>query len=347
MKIRRSIFLFIVIMAALIALVLWFGKKKPVETPPIISVETNAAPPAATMPSQLIQTNAPASKPTTNAVQAQPQSKWEQIQPILATQNDIPIVFYGRLEDQFGNPVTGAQIAASVRIYNGVQSTVERFSVTSDANGFFQINHGKGESLAIVPDKAGYVLATKATLFKYSHLESHPYVSDQNNPTVIKMWKLQGAENLVHVQNEIRVPIDGSPVALDLETGKQVQSGGDIVIQVQSTLNPNVVQKYDWQVTIEAVNGGLISSGDDFEQMFQAPESGYDSQFVAKYQKDVRPWSTTFNGIFYFTSRSGNCYGKLGIEVLSDVVKNGTIPVILNSYANPVSSRNLEIAAPQ
>ena len=48
MKIRRSIFWFVVIVAVLIALVLWHGRKKPVETPPATAVETNAAPPAAT-----------------------------------------------------------------------------------------------------------------------------------------------------------------------------------------------------------------------------------------------------------------------------------------------------------
>jgi len=345
MKIRSSIFLFIIVVAALIALVLWHGKKQP-ETL-ATAVETNTVSPAATVKSSAasapVQASTPPAQLVTNAPPAPPQSKWEQLQPILATQNDIPIIFYGRLEDQFDSPVVGAQVDASVRIYNSVRSTVERFSVTSDANGLFQINHGKGESLTVVPQKAGYVLATKDTVFKYSHLEKNPFVPDQNNPTIIKMWKLKGAENLVHFQNEIRTPIDGSSVILDLETGKRVESDGDIAIQVESVSNPNVVQEYDWQVKIKAINGGLISSSDDFEQMFQAPEAGYDSEFVVDYQKGVKPWSTTFSGVFYFTSRNGNCYGKLGIEILSDVIKNGDVPVILNSYVNPAGSQNLEI----
>lgn len=238
MKIRRSIFWFIVVMAALIMLVLWHEKKQSVETPPTTSVETNVAPPAATATSQPVRApvpmNAPAVKTAagTNAVQAPPPSKWAQMQPILASQNNIPIVFYGRLEDQFGNPVTGAQIAASVRIENGVQATVDRFSVTSDANGFFQINHGKGESLGLVPQKDGYALASTGTFFKYSHLESHPYVPDQNNPTVIKMWKLQGAEPLVSIDQHYKLHYTDAPINFDLLAGKIVPSGGDIKITV-------------------------------------------------------------------------------------------------------------------
>jgi len=157
------------------------------------------------------------------------------------------------------------------------------------------------------------------------------------------MWKLQGGERLIHYQTQMNVPLGGTPRAFDLQTGKQVESGGDIIVSVTSSPTPDVRQQYDWQVTIRAVDGGLFLSDKDFEQMFQAPDTGYQPQFVAAYQKGAQSWTTTLNDVFYLTSRSGRCYGKLGIEVLSDVVKNGTIPVILNSYLNPGGSRNLEI----
>lgn len=194
-----------------------------------------------------------------------------------------------------------------------------------------------------MPQKAGYTLASTGTLFKYSHLEDHPYVSDANNPTVIKMWKLQGAERLIHFQTEIRVPLNGVPTALDLQTGKQVESGGDIIISVKSSPVPSIREEYDWQISIQAVDGGLISCSDDFEQMFQAPDSGYESKFDINYQKGIQSWTSRFIDNFYFASRNMSFYGKLGIEVISDGVKNGTVPVILNSYINVTGSKNLEI----
>jgi hypothetical protein len=347
MKIRPSIILFIGIVAVLIVLLLW--GKKPVEPSLAVSAETNVEQSATTAPSSpgsaMVITNAAPGKYVSKANLSPSinQPKADNPREGLAALNDVPIVFYGRLEDQFGNPVVGASINGTTVIYNGTSSGAERVSTISDANGFFQLNAGKGESLGIMPYKDGYVLATKGTSFKYSYMYADHFTPDQNNPTVIKMWKLQGAEHLIHFQSEIRVPIDGSPVQLDLQTGKQVTSGGDIVIQVESVSNPNVVQEYDWQVKIEAINGGLISSGDSFDQMFQAPETNYSPEFNITYQKKGATWSTTFIGSFYFTSRNSGCYGKLGIEFLSDVVKNGTIPVILNSYINPNSSRNLEI----
>ena len=125
----------------------------------------------------------------------------------------------------------------------------------------------------------------------------HP---DPNNPVVIKMWKLQGGEHLVHFQTEIHVPIDGSPVDLDLQTGQALHNGGDLIIKVKTTPTPNIRQRYDWQATIQSIAGGLISSSQDFERMLQAPDTGYDSEFDIAYLKDVKPWSTTFNGSFLF-----------------------------------------------
>jgi hypothetical protein len=79
--------------------------------------------------------------------------------------------------------------------------------------------------------------------------------------------------------------------------------------------------------------------------MFQAPDSGYQEKITMRFLKGAENWSTTFNGLFYIKLRDGACYGKLAIEVLSDVVKDGTIPLILNSYVNETGSKNLEISS--
>ena len=193
------------------------------EMQPTVSVGTNAAPPVIAAPSQPanepvmpIRTNTPAAQSATNAVQTLEQAKWKKQMRQISARKTTFRLFLGRLVDQFENPVTDAQIDATVQIYNGVQSTVDHFSVTSDENGFFKINHGKGESLGLAPHKDGYTLASTDTLFKYSHLEKHPYVSDQNNPTVIKMWKLQGAEPLIDIGKEYKIPYTSQPIYFDL-----------------------------------------------------------------------------------------------------------------------------------
>jgi hypothetical protein len=351
MKIRGSIIWFVVVVAGLIMLVLWLGKK-PVQTPLSVVVATNAAPPTAstpTVPSNVyIHTNAPsaqvASSSTPAAIRTLPQDKVGVLKEILQA-NDADIVFYGRLEDQFGNAVGNTPVNFAVRYENLNGRGVQRGQVVADGNGLFKISGYKGQDISVIPEKAGYIPLEIKGIGNYSPVlypedqRAHP---DPNNPILIKMWKLQGGEHLIHLQTEIHVPIDGTPINLDLQTG-QISGGGDLIVQVKTVPAPNVRQRYDWQATIQSINGGLISSSEEFEQMLQAPDTGYNSKFDIAYQKDVIPWSTTFNGGFYFSSRNGGCYGKLGIEILSDVVKNGTVPVILNSYVNPSGSRNLEI----
>jgi len=185
MKVRSSVFLFIVIAVALIALVLWYGKKKPMETP-TASVETNVAPSPASAPTMPVSAPLHANMLSAQAASnttVPPQNKGEQIKEGLAVLNDVPIAFYGRLEDQFGNAVSDAQIAANLRIYNDVQSTVEHLTTMSDGNGFFQIKGGKGESLGIMPKKEGYVLATTGTEFKYSYMyNGHLHLTRTTRP---------------------------------------------------------------------------------------------------------------------------------------------------------------------
>jgi hypothetical protein len=116
MKIRRSVLLLIVLAAVLIALMAWFGRRKPAETPLAVSTQTNicessALRPAA--PAPALRTNATAA--STNATKPPPGGKAEQMSGILSTYNDVPIDFYGKLEDQFGYPVVGAEIKLAFR----------------------------------------------------------------------------------------------------------------------------------------------------------------------------------------------------------------------------------------
>ena len=352
MKIRPSILLLTVFVAILIGLMFWYTETKPPETPLAGPIETNATPLGTSashqaVPASVLRTSAPSATVAaalSNAVNQLPGGKAQQSQEILSTYNDVPIDFYGKLVDQFGSPVAGAQIKGSIRVINGVRQGTDWLTTTSGADGRLEF-HGKGQDIGMAPSKPGYAYVSMNGTGNYSLLSSeeeraHP---DPNNPVILKMWKLQGGERLMHFQTQASVPLDGTSRAFDLKTGAQAELGGDVIVSVKCPTQPDVRQQYDWEVTIQGVGGGLLVSTEGFEQMFQAPDSGYEPMFVVGYKKGAKPWSTTFNGVFYFTSRNGGFYGKLGIEVLSDVVKNGTVPIILNSYLNTAGSRNLEI----
>ncbi len=331
------------------AFVIWFGKRQD-KTP--IESDVSAKPPESVTTTVQPKTDSPDIGVNHSVAEigtdAARQDKGQRTVEVLSTQNDIPIVFYGKLEDQFGNPVTSAQIAASVRIYNGVQSTIERFFVISDATGFFQINHGKGESLGLTPNKDGYVLASTDTFFKYSHLENYPYIPDQKRPAVIKMWKLQGAEPLVEIDQHYKLPFSNAPLNFDLLAGKIVPFGGDLKIAVKRS--PGVVSgrtRQDWGVQIESVNGGLMDSIGQDRITYAAPADGYESKMTFTFSTNApNKWSGQFNQGFFLMSRNGQVYAKLGLSFRINETPDEFMYVNLSGVANTNSSRNWEATLP-
>src|SRR5262249_47206394 len=155
----------------------------------------------------------------------------------------------------------------------GSSNGVRQVQTTSDGNGLFALHGGNGESLSVTPRKQGYALASDNAGFKYSHFYPEArHVPNPSQPVVIEMHKLQGAERLIHYQSKVYVPLDGSPVRLDLQTGRTVDTDGDIIIRVESSPVPNATEKYDWKASVQVVNGGLATTRTEFEKMYVAPE---------------------------------------------------------------------------
>ena len=350
MKIRPLIILLIGIIVFLIVLIVWFGMKKSESTmaggldPNAISSQiqrTNDTPPSAKPPpdkSTLTSSNALGAVASTSTVSDQNSAKEG-----LAGLNDVPIVFFGRLEDQFGSPVGGAQIAASVRIYNGTRSGVDRFSVSSDAKGYFQINHGKGESLGLMPSKDGYALKATNTTFKYSLMYQDHYSPDQNHPTVIKMWKLQGSEPLVGIDYRYKLHYTNAPLIFDFLTGKIVPSGGDIkltIIRPEGIVSQRKPQ--NWSVQIEAVNGGLVeTSVEESRSTYFAPEIAY-QPYLTVMEATNQHWSDCFSKFFFMESRNKLVYSKYELSTCINDVPDGFLYISFRGVANANSSRNWE-----
>jgi hypothetical protein len=253
----------------------------------------------------------------------------------LSTKNDIPIDFYGKLEDQFGKPVVGAEITGSTIIYNGTKTGSTRVTATSDASGLFEIHAGKGESLGVIPKKEGYALATTAVGFRYSHLDQNYFVPDPNSPVVMKMWKLQGSEPLLSIGQTFKFRYTDNSVNFDLLTGKIVPSGGDITMILNRS--PGVISgrtRQDWGVEIQAVQGGLIESSGDERVTYWAPESGYQPSY--SFTMSTNPpnkWHGGWGATFYIKSRNQNPDDYVWVE--------------FRGVANTNGSRNWEATAGQ
>lgn len=356
MRIRPSVAWLIIIVAALTLLVIWLGRKRN-ETPSVSSEQTSAVvrPVAENAPAQSPQPGPPASPPVqasmppanvpadTNTAAPLPGSKAERMREVLSSYNDESIVFYGKLEDQFGSPVASAVIDFNVRVNNGVQSTTERGQVTSDAGGLFTISGYKGADLRVVPQKAGYAIASTNRFANYSRLfpeeeRAHP---DPSNPVVIKMWKLQGAQPLVGLGHKYKLPYSNAPIYFDLLAGKVVSAGGDLKITVGRA--PGVMSganRLDWSVRIEPVGGGLLDSTGLEETTYWAPTEGYQPAITIAFSTNA--WNGGFNRGFFVTSRGGQVYSKLGLTFTINQKPEDPMYIAFGGVASTNGSRNWE-----
>jgi hypothetical protein len=359
-KIQRSAIVLYVIIAGLIGLLIWIGTRPPKISPrPMANSDERTNPIVGEFLSRESQqkeslatgTNVSVGKVSRkDGVAALIQDKLTEKRAGLARINDVPIVFNGRLEDQYGDPVADARIDASVRVYNGFRSTVERFNVSTDANGMFHIDHGKGESLGIAPSKEGYVVATSQTHFNYSHFmpKGEQYHPNPNNPTVIKMWKLQGAQPLIAINKQHKLSYTDKPVHFDLLAGQIVTSGGDIMITVnrsEGVVSSRTMQ--DWSVQVEAVDGGLVRTDiDKARATYILPEDGY--QLHDMFIMSTNPPHKWFGGIdqmYFVRSRGGKVYSKVNVSVAINHNPGDPVWVEFRGSANPNGGRNFEADA--
>jgi hypothetical protein len=262
---------------------------------------------------------------------------------ILSNYNDVPIVFYGKLEDQLGKPVAEAAVNISIPYNSGYDVGVKRGQTVSDANGFFTIAGHMGKRLSVVPAKPGYALASTNGGGVYSLLwpEEQRVHPDPNNPVVIKMWKLQGAEPLVGIDQHYKLPYSDAPIFFDLLAGKLVLAGGDLKITVGRA--PGVMSganRLDWSVQIEAVDGGLMDSEGKERITYWAPPEGYQPTITIAFSTNA--WNGGFNRGFFVTSRGGQVYSKVGLTFTINQKPEDPMYIAFGGVASTNGSRNWE-----
>jgi hypothetical protein len=266
---------------------------------------------------------------------------------MLATLNDEPIVFYGKLEDQFSNAVGNASISFDVRVMNGFESTVKRGQVISDSKGFFKISGYHGQDLGFMPHKEGYALASSNTYFKYSRLEQGYFVPNPNKPVVVQMWKIQGEEPLVGIGKKYKLHYTNAPIHFDLLAGTIVTNDGDLIITISRP--PGIISGRNpqwWRVKLDVVDGGLIDSDSVNIIPYFAPENGYEPSITISSTNRFRNGGQGgFLKGFYIKSRNGQVYSKLGLDFGINRNPDDFMYIEFSGIANTNHSRNWEGAS--
>ena len=319
MNVRRPILVgSVLVIALLVALIVW--RERDTTVKPVAPMENAGS-----------EFTEPATAPPKHAVAS--------ILEAVPVNSNVPIVFYGRLEDQGSLPVVEAEITGTTIFHQGAVKARGQFTTTSNSNGLFTLNAGAGERLEVVPRKPGYALASTDNVETYMGL-ANEIPPDSNNPVVIKMWKLQGAEPLVSISQQYQFPYTNAPLFFDFITQEIVPSGGDIKITILSPPD-SLLAPEDWRVEIEGDQGGgsMKISPEDWKITYWAPAGGYQPKIALPMVEDAPQNSESLDGLFFVQSREGGVYTKLAIKIsLSD----GLVNLELHGIANTNGSCNLE-----
>lgn len=337
---RRRLLIGAVLVLTLALVIVWLTRET--EVPGVPSATTTTP------------TSAPTASAMAKAASATPEPDYAQLKPkkelmreALSLLNHKDIEFYGKVVDQSGAPVAGADVNGQVIYNSGVASGVSKPETVTDASGLFSFKGLKGRTLDFNIVKAGYEFMPEGDAFDYTELvpDERRHHPNARNPVLLKMWKLQGAEPLIFVDGKSFYFMQGEPeVRIDLTTGKRVESGGDLVITMKhEDWPPNSVwHPYDWSATVRAMDGGLIETNQ--RVMNLAPEDGYVAEIVFSEKAVQRPFVGGAMVNLYVKSR-GNIFSKVKLE-LHPQPGQPTSSINIRSWLNPKDgSRNLEFDA--
>jgi hypothetical protein len=276
-------------------------------------------------------------------------SKDEAALALSALGNGKSMDTYGKVVDQDGEPVVGAKVRAALERETSLTDDKE-YDTKTDAKRLFHFLGLHGSALDIIPEKAGYDFDPKLPCSSRPDL----YVPDPTNPLIVTMWKLHGAEPMVHSDTK-GLPYwysflepNGSWAWINMMTCRDAKyeknASGERHYDLEVRLyrdeliktNANRVLFCNWSATIGITNGGIVEIPTNNIYPFEAPVEGYQPSITLNFTTNMVGWSDQFKKEFYFESQNGKIYGRMTIEMDNWGRFRADI------YTNPAGSRNLE-----
>lgn len=269
----------------------------------------------------------------------------EEIKADPSYQFNVPILFYGKVLDQDEEPVTEANIHIE---WNKLKSSneIERAIVEtkSDERGLFSLEGQRGGRLFVTPSKEGYYnVPTNLSFFEYADPGNDSfYTPDVKNPVVFHLRKKGHGVALVTSANGMRtnvklsIPMDGTPISVDLMNQKAAPAGPLQVSQVKP-INLRPEEATEWSFRMAIPDGGFVEHHDEFP--FEAPEAGYQPTVEFAFNRNQATWTDGIKKDYYFRFGNPPVYGRLHLE--TSITEAGAR---LTYAINPDGTRNLEPA---
>jgi hypothetical protein len=262
-------------------------------------------------------------------------SKDEAIIEISKLRFKQPQNFYGKVLDQYGQPIVGVEVTGSIEILNALGNEVQSqtYKTQSDSGGLFEFTGKTGTPINVTIKKEGYLMGERGEGYQGPPAEK----TTPNDRATLTMWKLRGPEPLVGSSIDAKIPHDGSPVTFDMTTGKESPNGNFRVILSQFPLEVRTGrEKFDWTVKVEILGGGILPENDPYP--YWTPADGYQSAFEFNVSSNAIKWLPDLKKSFYIK----NAQGQYGIMQFSVYPGRSPTGVEVNFTINPSGSQNLE-----
>jgi hypothetical protein len=265
-------------------------------------------------------------------------AEWSNMVQNWSQQIHRPIEFYGKVVDENGQPVEGANIDFSWVYYHPEASFTT--NTLSDRDGLFALKGVVGAEMVVYAGKPGYytVKSLNQINFSYSELPGQqPFHPDPNNPIVFHLRKKGQGADLITSQHgvfpdlEFSGPRDGSTVRVDFFNQKVGTEGQ---LELSSVKPPRGQAASKWSFRLSVPDGGLIEENDEFP--FEAPASGYQSMIEFDFKAGEINWTDTLHKHYYIVFGQPPKYGRIDVET------GAYMGVDLGYTINPDDTRNLE-----
>ena len=258
----------------------------------------------------------------------------------------MPISYWGKVIDEKGRPVIGADVAWTANNNPDPNGRGTKGETITDADGMFFVgSHGIG--LYVEISKIGYYqipTETRAKLGSFGGFDNPSVIEKtdsplgtRDNPAVYALHTKGIAAPLIHIKERpIRIPKNGGPIQVNLSTGQAVASDKR-GLKIECWTNDQAKDakgQYSWRCQLSVQGGGLIERKDRFG--FQAPVEGYKPWVELGPSSDR--WSARAEQQ-YFVRLPDNCYARIDFKIRTA----GEHYVVLESHLNPIpGDRNLE-----
>ncbi len=243
--------------------------------------------------------------------------------------------FHGKAVDQHGQPVVDAAVTANtVRNTGASESAVAR----TDNRGFFQFSGLRGRAIDISASKQGFEIKGHGA----GRRNSEGPETSSTNRGVLTMWKLKGAEPLIHNVQTFQFKADNRVYTLDLLANTLIEGTNEMGDFWLQCVRPAVIKRgehFDWSFTFAASGGGFREPKQD-DYLNEAPATGYQPTFSLGVPAADPKWRGYQEQRFYLKSRNGKVYGHIRAKVFA--VSGDGAAMEIESYMNPGASRNLE-----